>query len=107
MLQRGLSARTVLHTHRILKQALGHAVRWGLLIRNVAESATPPRPERKNTQMWDPETIDQFLEVAKGSRYSNLYHLAILTGLRRSELLGLRWQNVDLEGGRLRLHSRE
>ena len=44
MIQRGLSARTVLHMHRLLKQALSHAVKWGLVVRNVADSVTPPRP---------------------------------------------------------------
>lgn len=101
MLGRGLSARTVLHTHRILRQALKHAVKWGLLQKNVADNATPPRPERKNIHMWDPETIAKFLKEANESRYSDQYQLAILSGLRRSELMGLRWQNVDLEAGRI------
>ena len=51
--------------------------------------------------MWDIETINQFLKLAEKKRFRDLYHLAVLTGMRRSELCGLRWQNVDLVGGRL------
>ena len=89
LLDRGLSARTVVHVHRLLKEALGHAVKWGQLVRNVTDVATPPRPESKEMEMWDPETINTFLDVAKVSRYRDLYHRAVLTGLRRIELVGL------------------
>ena len=83
MLKRGLSARTVLHSHRVLKEALSHAVKWEPLTRNVADAATPPRPQHKEMEMWDAEIINQFLETAGGSRFRDLYHLAILTGMRR------------------------
>ena len=53
MLERGLSARTVLHTHRVLREALGHAMKWGILIRNPADATTPPRPQRQEIAMWD------------------------------------------------------
>ena len=101
MLSKGLSARTVLHVHRILKQALSHAVKQGLLARNPADAATPPRPQSKQVTMWGPETVNIFLEAAEGSRYRDIYHLAVLTGLRRSELVGLKWENVDLVAARL------
>ena len=101
LLDRGLSATTVIHLHRILKQALSHAVRWGALTRNVADATTPPRPLRKTVKMWDVETIHQFLEFAESNRFHDLFQFAVLTGMRRSELCGLRWQNVDLVGGRL------
>lgn len=101
MLAKGLSARTVLHVHRILRQALSHAVKGGLLARNPADAATPPRPQWKPVKMWGPETVNTFLEAAEGSRYRDLYHLAVLTGLRRSELVGLKWESVDLTAGRL------
>ena len=100
-LERGLSARTVLHPHRVLREALGHAVKWGLLTRNVADAADPPRAQQKALDMWDADTIDRFLEAAEGSRFRDLYHLAILTGMRRSELAGLKWESVDLTNGML------
>ena len=51
--------------------------------------------------MWNVETINRFLTIASSSRFRDFYHLAVLTGMRRSELCGLRWQNVDLVGGNL------
>jgi integrase len=55
--------------------------------------------------MWDMDTIDHFLEVAWESRFCELYQLAILTGLRRSELCGLKWENVDLVARRLSVNA--
>ena len=103
MLDRGLSATTVVQLHRILKQALSHAVKWGILTRNVADATTPPRIQRKQLEMWDVDTIHRFLDAARDSRYRDFYHLAILTGMRRSELTGLQWENVDLEAGAVRV----
>lgn len=53
--------------------------------------------------MWDVDTIHRFLDAARDSRYRDFYHLAILTGMRRSELTGLQWENVDLEAGAVRV----
>lgn len=105
MLQRELSARTALHVHRVLRKALADAVKWGILYRNVADAATPPRPERKQSDMWDAETIDRFLGVADDSRFRDIYHLAVQTGMRRSELVGLKWENVDLVNARISVVS--
>ena len=101
MLDRDLSARTVLHVHRVLRQALSHAVKWGLIVRNPADAATAPRPERAEMEMWGVETIHRFLEAAVASPFYKIYHLDVLTGLRRSELLGLHWDNIDLDAGSL------
>jgi integrase len=53
--------------------------------------------------MWDARTINLFLDAAADSRFRNLYHLAVLTGMRRSELAGLKWEHVDLVNGQLRI----
>ena len=53
LLGRGLSAQTVLHTHRGLREALNHAVKWGVLTRNPADAVDPPRPEDKELRAWD------------------------------------------------------
>lgn len=100
-LQTKVSAKTVLHLHRVLREALQHGVKWGLLVRNVADATSPPHPKQKQIEMWDVPTIHKFMDVARGSRFSGLYHCAILTGMRRSELCGLRWESVDLDNGRL------
>ena len=101
LLERGLSAQTVLHTHRVLREALNHAVKWGVLIRNPADAVDPPRPEAKELQTWDGETIHAFLRAAKQGPFSDIYNLAVLTGMRRAELCGLRWERVDLDVARL------
>ena len=103
MLERGLSKTTVLHVHRILKEALGHAVKWGILTRNVADSVSPPRREEKEMEMWDIPTIHKFLDLCDDGKsiYGELFSFAIHTGLRRSEVCGLKWDAVDLTEGRL------
>ena len=103
MLDKSLSAMTILHCHRILKGALSRAVQWGELIRNPADSATPPRPEKKELKTWDAETFQRFLHAARDSKFRDFYHLAALTGLRRSEICGLKWSDVDLDQGSLRV----
>lgn len=101
LIDRGLSPTTVNQLHRIFKQALSHAVKWGVLSRNIADATAPPRIHRKQMTMWNVETINKFLTIASSSRFRGFYQLAVLTGLRRSELCGLRWQNVDLVSGKL------
>ena len=101
MMERCLSNTTVLHLHRLLKEALGHAVKWGIIARNVAEVASPPRPEQKQMPMWDVPTIIDFLELSHGTRFGHIHEFAVLTGLRRSEICGLKWESVDLEAGSL------
>jgi len=101
MLDRGLSHTTVLHTHRVLKEILGHAVKWGVIVKNPADGATPPKRENTQMPMWDAPTIRRFLDESKGTRYSHIFEFAVMTGMRRSEICGLRWDAVDLESGRL------
>jgi len=99
-LQEGLSPTTVQHHYRLLHEVLGHAVKWGLLARNPAAMAQPPRRRRYEPKIWDEEQIRLFLAEAKrSSRYYPLYLTAIMTGMRAGELAGLRWQDVDLVTG--------
>jgi len=93
----GLSARTVQYHHRILFEALGHAVKMGLLGRNIAEAVDPPRPERKSMATLAPEDVPRFLEVAHDTLYYLLFYTALYTGMRLGDLLGLRWCDVDLD----------
>ena len=101
MLGRGLSPTSVVQVHRIIRQALSHAVKWGVLGRNVADAVTPPRIQRKELDMWDTETIWRFLDATRGNKFGEFYQMALLTGMRRSELCGLKWDSVDLANGRL------
>ncbi len=100
LLKKGLSSTTVHKCYRVLREALGHAVRWGLLGSNPALLANPPRPRRREMRVWDEEQIRLFLAEAKrSSPHYLLYLVAVLTGMRQEELLGLRWQDTDLTQG--------
>jgi integrase len=101
MLARGLSRTTVLHVHRVLKQILGYAVKCGVISKNAADGATPPKRAKKQSAMWDVPTIHQFLEGSQDSRYGPIFKFALTTGMRRSEICGLKWDAVDLFNGSL------
>ena len=101
LLAKGLKPRYVRLAHAVLRRALGQAERWNEIPRNPAALVDPPRAERSEVAPLGAEEIDQLLAVAKGDPLEALYVLAVTTGLRQGELLGLRWQNVDLGVGRL------
>jgi len=94
-LARGQSPATVHATHRTLRTALGQALREGLVSRNAAQLATPPRVRRRDVPVWDAEQLALFFGAAKREsiRYP-LFLVAIGTGMRMGELLGLRWQDI-------------
>jgi integrase len=102
-----LSARSVRYVHMILRQALRDAAREGRVVRNVADLATPPkaaaaaRDAERARQAWSAEELRQFLEHVRPDRLSAAFLLAATTGMRRGEVLGLRWRDVDFERSRL------
>ncbi|MGD0747720.1 MAG: tyrosine-type recombinase/integrase [Acidimicrobiales bacterium] len=104
----GLSARTVRYLHTILHKALADAVDRDLLVRNVAEKAKPPRakdtkpPEQ---QWWTPEQLRQFLDLTAHEPLGPVFRLASMTGMRRGEVCGLRWSDVDLDKARLEVRQ--
>ena len=93
----GLSPETIRHDHRVLFEALRHAVKQGMLIRNVAEAVDSPRVEHKEMATLGPQSVAELLNAARRTPYYSLFYTATYTGLRRSELLALRWQHVDLD----------
>lgn len=100
-LEEGLSPRSVQILHATLRAALNRAVRWGDARRNVARLVQPPRSSPKPVDPFTPEEARAFLEAVKGHRMEALFVLALATGLRQGEILGLRWQDVDLDEGTL------
>lgn len=100
----GLSPKTVRNIHVVLRKALGDAVRWGLLSRNVAELADPPRlrsSARKGMSTWSAAELRAFLAQVNDDRLYAAWHVSASTGMRRGEVLGLRWLDVDLDTARL------
>jgi integrase len=92
-----LAARTVRQVHAILRKAGNDAVRKGMLERNPALAADPPRVEEAMVRVWTPAQVAHFLSATAHDEFSALWVLAATTGLRRGELLGLRWEDIDLE----------
>jgi integrase len=97
----GLSPATVRYVHAVIRKALSDAVRWNLLTRNVADAADPPRASRAPIRTWSAREVQAFLAHVQTDRLYAAYFLAATTGMRRGEVLGLRWQDVDLEAGRV------
>jgi len=97
----GLAERTVEYIHATLRKALGQAVKWQLVPRNVVEAATAPRPRKREMLTLDREQAMSFLHAARGDRFEALYILAVTAGLRQGELLGLKWADLDLQKGML------
>lgn len=91
----GLSAKTVRHHHITLHDALQTALKWGLIIRNPADAVTAPRIQRKEMQTWSEDDVNRFLDAARESEYYPIFYLALYTGMRRSEILALRWSDID------------
>jgi integrase len=104
-LDSGLSPRTVQYMRAVLRRALGQALKWSLLPRNVAALVDPPRVKRAEIQPWTPEQARAFLDAVKGDRLEALYSVAVALGLRRGEALALRWADVDLDKGSLTVRA--
>jgi integrase len=100
----GLSPKTVRYIHNTVHKALKDAQRKQLIYRNVAESADPPRVGHSGSESmrtWTAEQVRTFLDGLSGHRLLAAYTLAATTGMRRGEVLGLRWRDVDFEARRL------
>ena len=103
----GLSARSVRAVHTTIQSALSDAVRRGTVVRNVADLADPPAAGRSEQAMsvWTSDELRCFLEAISGHDLYPLYLLAATTGMRRGELAGLTWCNVDLDAARLTVNQ--
>jgi integrase len=100
-----LTPRTVAYIRAILRAALNQALRWGYVERNVAALATPPRQKPKEVEALTADQAQRLIDATGDDRLGNLFAAALYTGMRQAELLGLRWPDVDLKTGTLRVRQ--
>jgi integrase len=97
-LEEGLSPISIKNIHLVIHMALKQAVRWRLVARNVSEDVSPPRDTQSHQrQTLTPEQAQKLLAAAKGHRLEAMLTLALAIGIRRGELLGLQWQDIDFK----------
>jgi len=95
MTERGLSARTVRYAHVVVRSAMQQAVRWRLLLENPADGLKVPQQQRKEMRALTVDQARTFLKAAEGTKFGPVLAVALTTGMRPSEYLGLKWQDVD------------
>ena len=103
MAERGLSSATRAHCHRTIRKALGDAVKQNTLANNPALGVTPPRQRRREMAVWDVSEYKSFMDAASSDEFRDFFEFAALTGMRRSEVTGLKWKTVDLDLATLRV----
>src|SRR5262249_7252522 len=102
-----LAAQTVGHVHRLLRRIFGHAMQWGVIFQNPAAVVHPPRVQQTEIEVIREDEIRLVLNALR-SRNQPLYTIAtvaLATGMRRGELLALRWKDIDLDTGKLRVEQ--
>ena len=102
-LKEGLSPSTVIYYHSVLHNALDTAVKWGLVSRNVCDLVTPPRKARFEIKPFTTEQVQGFFVAMRGHKWEALFTLALATGMRQGELLGLKWQDINFSTGMLQV----
>jgi integrase len=101
--EEGLSATTINHFHNVLHKALDTAMKWNLVARNVCDLVSPPRRKRYEVHPLTLDQVHKLLTVVEGHEMEALFKLALATGLRRGELMGLKWHDTNLDTGTLQV----
>ncbi len=99
----GASPKLRLLVYGVLHRAFRQAVQWGMVPRNVCEAVARPRAPRPTMHTFNADQVRQLLTAARGDRLEALYVLAVTTGMRQGELLGLQWEDVDLDHGTVQI----
>jgi len=101
----GLSKRSVQHMHAVIRRSLNQALRWGLIYQNPTSRVTAPTPDKRPHATLTADQAKHLLESSKSYRLYPVYVLAITTGMRMGEILGLRWEDVRFEAGSLSVNQ--
>lgn len=100
----GYATQTINTAYNVLNGALKQAVAWGMVPRHVASLVRPPTIQTPEMETWTPEQMTRFLARSDQDDHAPLWRLALMIGLRRGELLALRWSDIDLERATLSVH---
>jgi integrase len=101
----GLAPKTVRNLHGVLTKAFRDAIRWGRLQRNPCDAADPPKGKSPEMKAWSGDQLRTFSRSVATHRWSGIWSLMATTGMRRGEVLGLRWSDVDLEAATVTIRS--
>jgi len=101
----GLSSATVKKIYNIIRNSLEYAVDFELISKNPAEKIKLPKASHKEMTVWNEDEVNRFLDLAKEDPLFIVFHLALSTGMRQGEILGLRWRDVNFEKGLLRIQQ--
>ncbi len=104
-LPKGLAPKTVRNIHAMLHRALVDAVAWKYIAYNPASNIKPPKRPRRRRTVWNPDQIQTFLKSVQNDRFAALFMLELTTGIRRGQICGLKWADVDLDAGEITVHD--
>ncbi|MFD2704174.1 site-specific integrase [Salibacterium lacus] len=105
MLKEGLTPKYILSIHNVLRALISKSVTWEVASKNVMDKVTPPKGKRKEMQTWTLEQSKQFLDHAKENTIIYpVFVLAIWTGMRKGEIYGLKWKDIDFENNRIQVN---
>lgn len=99
----GLGPRTVGHVHRLVHRVLGQALKWAVIGNNPVTAAAPPRVQRTEIAILSPEEIRAVLDALRGRAIYPVAVIGLATGMRRGEIAALRWADIDLDSGKIRV----
>jgi integrase len=100
-LDHGFSPKYIREFHNLLNRAFSQAIKWSFLKENPVSKATPPKIKSKEVHPWTQEQAEKFLDLVKFTENEAFYIIAIFTGMRRGEILGLKWEDIDFDQGKI------